>query len=154
MLGMARLPGLWLSSLAKELSSIRAVGASTLVSLTESKELRWAGAGDFGAAVARAGLHWHHLPIRDFGIPDDGFEEAWSQVGPSLHQRLVAAERIVIHCYAGLGRTGLVVARILIEQGETPERALALVRAARPGAVQTARQESYLRGLGAGNGGV
>ena len=54
---------------------------------------------------------------------------------------------MVLHCYAGLGRTGLVAARILIEFGELPVRAIALVRAARRGTIQTAEQEAYLHRL-------
>jgi protein-tyrosine phosphatase len=146
-IGLTRLPGLWLSSLASDLATIRASGAASLVSLTQAGELRWAGSGDFGAAVARAGLAWHHLPIRDFGVPDAAFEDAWRRTGPRLCQELEAGERLVIHCYAGLGRAGLVAARLLIEFGEPPERAIGLVRAVRPGAIQTAGQEAYLQAL-------
>ncbi len=146
-IGLTRLPGLWLASLASDLATIRASGAASLVSLTGTGELRWAGSGDFGAAVARAGLAWYHLPIRDFGVPDAGFEAAWRLAGPCLCRELEAGERVVIHCYAGLGRAGLVAARLLIEFGEPPERAIGLVRRVRPGAIQTARQEAYLQSL-------
>lgn len=146
-IGLTRLPGLWLCSLADDLATIRASGASSLVSLTETSELRWAGPGDFGVAVARAALAWYHLPIRDFGVPDATFEDAWRSAGPHLRRKLQAGERLVIHCYAGLGRAGLVGARLLIEFGEPPARAIGLVRAARPGAIQTAEQEAYLQGL-------
>jgi ADP-ribosyl-[dinitrogen reductase] hydrolase len=126
---------------------IRASGATSLVSLTEPRELRWAGPGDFGAAVARAELSWYHLPIRDFSVPDAGFEQTWSSVGAELRRRLVAGERLVIHCYAGRGRTGLLAARLLIEFGEPPQRAIGLVRRVRSGAIQTYEQEAYLRDL-------
>jgi ADP-ribosyl-[dinitrogen reductase] hydrolase len=146
-IGLARMPGLWLRSLASDLATIRASGASSLVSLTQPGELRWAGFGDFGAAVARAGLAWYHLPIRDLGIPDAAFEDAWRLAGPRLCRELERGQRLVLHCYAGLGRAGLVAARLLIEFGEPPERAIDLVRAARPGAIQTTAQEAYLLSL-------
>jgi ADP-ribosyl-[dinitrogen reductase] hydrolase len=149
-IGLTRMPGLWPRSLADDLATIRACGASSLVSLTRKAELRWAGAGDFGAAVARAGLVWHHLPIRDLGVPDAAFEDAWRVTGPQLRRELEAGRRLVLHCYAGLGRAGLVAARLLIEFGELPERAIGLVRAVRPGAIQTAEQEVYLEALCAG----
>jgi len=147
-IGLARLPGIWLNSLAGDLAVIRASGATSLVSLTEPRELRWAGPSDFGAAVARAELSWFHLPIRDFGVPDAGFEDTWRSAGAELRRRLVAGERLVIHCYAGLGRTGLLAARLLIEFGEPPQRAIALVRRVRSGAIQTHEQEAYLWELG------
>jgi ADP-ribosyl-[dinitrogen reductase] hydrolase len=146
-IGLARMPGLWLRSLASDLAAIRASGASSLVSLTPAGELRWAGSGDFGAAVARAGLAWYHLPIRDFGVPDAAFEDAWRLAGPRLCRELEGGQRLVLHCYAGLGRAGLVAARLLIEFGEPPERAIGLVRTARRGAIQTASQEAYLQSL-------
>jgi ADP-ribosyl-[dinitrogen reductase] hydrolase len=56
--------------------------------------------------------------------------------------------RIVVHCRGGLGRTGVIAARLLIELGEAPDKALQRVRAARPGAVETPEQEDYvLRGV-------
>jgi protein-tyrosine phosphatase len=143
-IGLARLPGILLSSLANDLAAIRAAGATCLVTLTEARELRWSGRGDFAAEVERAGLLWHHLPIRDLGVPDSRFEAGWQAVGPELRGRLARGERLVIHCYAGLGRTGLIAARLLIEFGEDPDRAIALVRAARRGSIQTAQQEIYL----------
>ncbi len=146
-IGLTRLPGLWLHSLTDDLAIIRASGASSLITLTQASELRWAGRGDFGAAVARAALAWYHLPIRDFGVPDAAFEDAWRAVGPRLCRELEAGGRLVIHCYAGLGRAGLVAARFLIEFGEPPERAIGLVRRVRPGAIQTAEQEAYLQSL-------
>jgi protein-tyrosine phosphatase len=143
-IGLARLPGKRQQSLAEDLAEIRSAGATTLVTLNPWSELRRVGHDDFATEVTRAGLAWHHLPIQDFGVPDTAFELAWQERGPRLRQRLWQGEAIVIHCYAGLGRSGLVGARLLIEFGETPERAIELVRAARPGSVQTDEQEDYL----------
>jgi ADP-ribosyl-[dinitrogen reductase] hydrolase len=89
-------------------------------------------------------MAWYHLPIRDGDVPDAHFEQAWHRQGPELRQRLTAGERILIHCRAGLGRTGLVAVRLLIELGEEPRTALDRVRAARPGAVETPAQKCYV----------
>ena len=89
-------------------------------------------------------MRWYHLPIRDVSIPDDAFEQVWHQAGSELQQILQAQKRIVVHCRGGLGRTGIISARLLIELGEQPERALQQVRTARPGTVQTPQQEDYV----------
>lgn len=146
-IGMSRFPGLRERSLEEELALIRQSGATTLITLNDSRELREADASDLGEEAEYAGLIWHHLPIRDFGVPGLAFEAKWREVGPELRGRLGAGERIVIHCYAGLGRTGLLAARLLIELGEQPDRAIQLVREVRPRAIQTVEQEAYLRGL-------
>lgn len=131
-------------SVAEDLARIRGEGAMTLVSLVEEHEFRHARVDDFRGAVTGAGLEWCHLPIPDFGVPGSSFEEAWQEAGPGLRWRLAQGGRVVLHCYAGLGRTGLVAARLLIEFGEPPLRAIALVRTIRPGAIQSSRQEAYL----------
>jgi protein-tyrosine phosphatase len=58
--------------------------------------------------VRAHGMEWRHLPIRDVDVPDQRFEAAWALIGPELHDRLAAGDRILIHCRGGLGRTGLV----------------------------------------------
>ena len=69
-----------------------------------------------------------------------------------LRERLASGASVVIHCLGGLGRTGMITARLLIEFGAEPDEAIAAVRAARPGAVQTFAQERYLRDLAGRHG--
>jgi ADP-ribosyl-[dinitrogen reductase] hydrolase len=154
-IGMTRCPGLWTrpAALAEDIAAIRAEGATTLVSLTELEELRLLGLDTLAEAAARRRLTWYHLPIRDFDVPDAAFEARWRTAGRELRARLLAGESIVVHCYAGLGRTGLVVARLLVEFGEEPARAISWVRRIRPGAIQTLEQESYVLDLQPGKAG-
>ena len=56
----------------------------------------------------------------------------------------MGGESVVVHCRGGLGRTGLIAVRLLVELGESPVSALVRVRAARPGAVETVEQEKYV----------
>jgi len=51
---------------------------------------------------------------------------------------------VLIHCTGGLGRSGMIAARLLVELGEEPRLAMQRVRAARPGAIETAAQEAYV----------
>ena len=48
---------------------------------------------------------------------------------------------VVVTCYAGLGRTGTVLACCLVHAGYTSDKAIDLVRELRPGSVQTREQE-------------
>ena len=56
--------------------------------------------------------------------------------------------RSSFHCKGGLGRAGMVAARLLVESGYTPEDAIERVRAARPGAIETQAQERYVLAQG------
>lgn len=123
--------------------------ARALVSLIELEEFHWCGVADLPARVERAGLRHLHLPIRDMGIPGEEFERRWQEEGPALRQMLLDGERIVLHCLAGLGRTGTVAARLLVELGTDPAEAIRTVRLARPGTIQTVEQEQYVLRCGA-----
>ncbi len=135
--------GAWDRDLQDDLLAVRRWGASVIVSLMEHSEFWLLGVPDFEAKVS-ADFRWLWLPIPDGGVPGEEFERRWGEVGPELHARLTAGERVLIHCRAGLGRTGVIASRLLVEAGFTPLQALNAVRRARPGTVETLRQEQYV----------
>jgi protein-tyrosine phosphatase len=145
-LGLTECPGRS-RPLCHDLEAIAASGAAAVVTLVEAEELHALGVADLGVRLERAGLAWYHLPITDFGTPDAGFEAAWAEQGPAIRRHLTAGDNVVVHCYAGLGRSGIVAARLLVEFGEPPPSAIALARKARRGAVQNEAQERYVLAL-------
>ena len=130
--------------LQSDLGAIVHWGAAVLVTLAEQHELELLCVPKLGTLAQSMGLNWLHLPIRDFSIPDAAFETRWRSDGRALVARLSRGEGVVVHCRGGLGRTGLVAARLLIGAGVAPPVALREVRAARPGAVETPEQEQYV----------
>lgn len=156
-IGMTLCPGkvgpgrhhIWDRSLKADLEVIRAWGACTIITLMEPHELIRHGVKDMDQEVrALLGRHgWFHLPIMDMHIPDMAFEAYWRGVAPVFHRWLEAGERILVHCLGGLGRTGTIACRLLVESGIPPQEALELVRVARPGAVETPVQERYVLSL-------
>jgi protein-tyrosine phosphatase len=88
---------------------------------------------------------WVHLPIHDYCVPSETFEENWQIYGKYIRTRLRNGENIVIHCKGGLGRAGMIAARLLAELGVDPERAIRLVRMARSGAIETPGQLALVR---------
>ena len=82
-------------------------------------------------------MSWFHLPIPDVSVPDADFERAWKSAGDELRSMLKKGDDVVVHCRCGLGRAGTVAARLLVEFGMEPKKAIATVRAARPGAIET-----------------
>jgi ADP-ribosyl-[dinitrogen reductase] hydrolase len=149
--GLVMCPGrsdLRAGNLAADLDAVRDWGAAVVLTLVESHELLVLGVPSLRAEVAARGMVSVHLPVRDMCAPDHRFEAGWKRVGPQLHNRLDAAERVLIHCRGGVGRAGTVACRILVEGGVAPAQALAMVRAARDGAVETAEQEAYVMASG------
>jgi ADP-ribosyl-[dinitrogen reductase] hydrolase len=134
----------WDRDLKEDLSAIRAWGASTVVTLIEEHEFRLLDVESLEQEVRARGMDWMHLPIQDVDVPDQRFEDAWGLAGSTLHDRLDSGDRILIHCRGGLGRTGLVAGRILVERGSDPRTAVHRVRAVRPHAIETPAQERYV----------
>jgi len=130
-----------------DVEAIRAFPAAGVVTLIDERELVTLGLDMMPRELQQAGMWWKHLPIADMGIPDLAWESQWQDEGPAIRGALAAGDNVVLHCWAGLGRTGTVAARMLIEFGMDAAAAIALVRRARPGAIQTRRQEAYVLGL-------
>lgn len=143
---MGPLPG---RQLTQDLRAIRDFPAAALITLMERGELEWAGPtlAELAGACAEFGMRHVYMPIVDSDIPDMDWERRWLSHGPELHAHLRAGENIVFHCRGGRGRAGLAVARMLIESGEDPAKAMARVRTARSGAIETEAQEAYLLAL-------
>ncbi len=136
----------WQRDLTVDLGVIHRWGAKVLVTAMESDEMEALGVADIGQAAKAAGLSWLHVPIRDGAIPDGPFYEAWPLAAPTLIHHLRAGNKIVIHCRGGLGRTGMLACLLLIEIGSESHAALTMVRAARPGTVETVAQEGFVLG--------
>jgi len=138
--------GAWARDLEKDLQAIEAWGATTMVSLMQPHEFEAFRVADLPRRASTRMRH-HLLPIPDGGLPDKHWEASWEQAGPEIRAALGKGEKVLIHCLGGLGRTGLVAARLLVEFGLDPAKAVKLVRATRPGTIETAQQEEYVLNL-------
>lgn len=148
-LGLTCAPGLWSNGrdpdsdvrLREDLAAIAGVHrAKVLVTLLEPAEI--AEVGDLRREVRRAGLAWIHFPVADMWIPTDA--DAARKLVARILRALERGDHVVVHCWGGLGRSGTIAAACLVARGAEPEKAIAAVRAARPGAVQTAAQELFV----------
>jgi hypothetical protein len=136
----------WRRDLVADLDAIRSLDPVLLITLNESNEFPGLGVPDFERVVAASDLPWRHLPIPDGGLPGPAFERAWKTVGREAREGLRAGGLVVIHCRAGLGRTGTIAARLLVELGPTsPEAAILAVREARSQHAVEPQQVSHVR---------
>ncbi len=135
----------WRRDLAADLDAIRRLDPALVITLNEAREFTLLGVPGFEQALAESGLPWRHLPIPDGGVPDRTFERAWAKTGREVRDALRAGRLVVIHCRAGLGRTGTIAARLLAELGTPQLAAIETVRTARgPHAVETRDQERHV----------
>lgn len=112
-----------------DLDHLEQMGIGAIVSLTEELPHELRGSSRFEVL---------HLPVVDMTPP----EVAQIREYVAFVDRNIAAGRAVgTHCLAGLGRTGTMIACSLVSRGRSADDAIAEVRRARPGSIQTEMQE-------------
>jgi atypical dual specificity phosphatase len=122
----------------EELQWLRGQGIQLLVSLTEDRVRRdW---------VDEAGLLVFHVPMVDMEAPAvEQLERCVSAMRRAREQNMGVA----VHCEAGKGRTGVVLAAYFVDEGLSAQNAISRVRRLRPGSIETEEQleviEEYAR---------
>ncbi len=125
---------------------LRAQGVEVLLCLTEDKPRRdW---------VDEANLLVFHEPVEDMEAPTQ------EQLERCVSAILRANEKgmgVAVHCEAGMGRTGTVLAAYFVARGMSAAEAIARVRRLRPGSIETDEQveaiELFARGQRKAGGG-
>lgn len=92
-------------------------------------------------AVEQAGLKYLHLPVPDFRPPTI---EQVEQFVAFVVERRREGDAAVVHCAAGIGRTGTMLACFLVSDRTGADEAIRRVREMRPGSVETAEQEALV----------
>lgn len=126
-------PGI-VAELAEDIEALARLGVTTLVTLEETPTVP-------AEALAAAGICSVHLPIVDMEAPDEAEAARWCC---DLAGRLDAGEVIAMHCRAGQGRTGTMLASQLIWAGASAIAALDQVRGINPRWVTSDAQVRFL----------
>ena len=83
-----------------------------------------------------------HLPIEDFGAPSLRDIDA---IVNFINNQLANNGKVLVHCWAGRGRTGTVLACYLVTQGMTAKEAIEHIRVKRPGSIETGIQINAIK---------
>lgn len=133
----------WQRNLSQDLSRLKQhYQVDQLITLLEEPELHPLQIPDLFAQVQQHGMRSRWFPIPDFGTPAS--IQGFIQLIEEILANLTKTQTVVVHCRAGLGRSGLVAASCLVAIGYTPIEAFQQVRQARLGSVETAEQENYV----------
>jgi atypical dual specificity phosphatase len=112
---------------------LQKLGVRALLSLSEETML--------ADLLRKYQLQREHLPVADFTAPTLAqVEQALTIIDGFLVHDLPVA----VHCGAGLGRTGTILACYLVSQGSPAKDAIEQVRTRRPGSIETPEQEAVI----------
>ena len=132
LLGGMQQPGL-LGNVQEDIAALKEFGVAVLVNLTE-KPL-------YTDELEALGLRSVHFPIPDMGVPE-------FQPSLDLCRRISAwidlEQCTVLHCRAGLGRTGTIIACVLVYRGQGAIQAIETVRKINPRYIQTDQQLAFV----------
>jgi len=132
-----RHPCAWGSENASaEVSELAAAGVTLFIDLTQSGEL-----APYASHVEPP-ARYVNRPIRDFSIPA---RDALVATLDEIDAEIDAGGLVYVHCWAGCGRTGVVVGTWLVRHGVSPNDALQRIADARGlGCPQTLEQRVYV----------
>jgi len=87
-------------------------------------------------------VNYLHVLSNDMGVPE--FADLVSAVD-FIHKRITNNEPVLVHCLAGMGRTGVILACYLVKyQKMSASEATEKVREERPGSIQSYPQEEII----------
>jgi len=118
--------GDWLDD---ELQGLRTEGVEVVVSALTNSELVELQLSAEPELARQAGLTYISFPIPDRGAPEE--VAAITDLVGQLEERLAGGEFIVVHCRAGIGRSSLIAAAVLVREGLSPGEAWERISAAR-----------------------
>lgn len=134
--------GQWLTG---DLTALRECGVDTLVCALSEEERQRLDLTNQPAVSHQLGLSYIGFPIPDFGVPDP---VELRRLAARLADEVRDGRFVVVHCFGGIGRSGVIAGATLIHLGATAEQAMELITQARGvPAPETAEQRDLLRAL-------
>jgi protein-tyrosine phosphatase len=107
--------------------TLREMGCTHVVTLLKDSE----GAQRDGGMAGKAGLDWFWLPIPNGKYPEGEVHEQLLDAMPKLSQLMDDGNSILIHCSAGIHRTGTVAYALLRWRGLSSTQAMDIIHQTR-----------------------
>jgi protein-tyrosine phosphatase len=134
--------------LADEAVAWREAGISTVVSLLEAHEQAELGLLQEAQHCRARGIEFVSFPIADRSVPASRQDVA--ALAHRLARAIETGSIVGVHCRAGIGRSAIMAASILMALGHSADTALEMIAKARGVSVpDTSEQREWIRSMGA-----
>lgn len=115
--------------LALAVRTWRAAGVDRVISLLEADEARSLSLQSEHRLCAAEGLRFDNVPIADHGVPRSA--EAFRPFVMACAADVSTGRSLLVHCWAGIGRSSVLAACVMTALGQAPEQAFRRISAAR-----------------------
>jgi protein-tyrosine phosphatase len=119
-------PHEWLED---DIRYLKDFGINRIISLLEKSEEIEIGLANESALANKHSLEFVSYPIKDRGLPGD--MKDYLNFTKSLYETIAGGKNTVIHCRAGIGRTGIIAAGVLLHAGFEADDAIAFISSKR-----------------------
>jgi len=120
-------------SMVADLEFLKDNGIEAVVSLTELPLHK--------TLIEEFGFEYKHIPVPDLASPT---QEQIEEFVSFVNNLTASKKKIVVHCDAGIGRTGTMLACYLVNKGCSASWSISEVRKRRPGSIETTEQEDTI----------
>ena len=112
--------------------------------MIELNEIRNFEINQFHKDLEEKNVRAYSMPIKNYGIPAQIKKNEYSQIIRDCVTQLELNKNVYLHCYAGLGRSGMFASLILKALGLDSNQCINHVRNCRPGTIETEEQEKFV----------
>mgnify|MGYP005694242495 FL=1 len=112
-----------------------------VVTLLEKKELKPLNVSTLFEVIKKHKFIHYYFPIKDKSVPKKNVE--LNRLLNDLSFKIRQNKKILLHCNAGLGRSGLIAALLCKKLGIS-ENPISYIRKHRPGSIETKDQEKMI----------
>lgn len=131
------------NQLFNDLKSLQRQKVDVIISLTSEKEIQRLGMVNFKQNIKNFGFTHLVEPIDDFSVPKDDQKKNVNKLIKTIFNLLEDNKFVLVHCNAGLGRSGMIVALVIKFIGSFKDP-VSHIRKFRSGAVETEEQKQFV----------